>query len=132
MKGGKTMSSLGNKEVMAENLQFYLSRSGKSQKELSEILGVSPSAFNDWIKAKKYPRIDKIEMLASIFGILKSDLIEKRNPERESMQKKNDTLTDIILRMRTDDEFLSVCETLHKLDSEKLRRVGAMLNAFVE
>ena len=49
----------------------------------------------------------------------------------EEVQKKNDTLTDIILRMRTDDEFLSACEALHKLDAEKLRRVRDFLNAFV-
>ena len=126
------MSSIGNKEVMAENLKRYVDRSGKTQKELSEIVGVSTSTFNDWMKAKKYPRIDKIEIMANYFGVFKSDLIEKHEEERESMQKKNDTLTDIILRMRTDDEFLSACESLYKLDSEQLRRVGAMLNAFVE
>lgn len=50
----------------------------------------------------------------------------------EETQKKNDTLSDVIIRMRTDDDFLSVVETLYKLDAEQLRRVGAMLNAFVE
>ena len=37
-------------------------------------------------KAKKYPRIDKIEMLANYFRIQKSDLIEdkaKKNPPEE-------------------------------------------------
>lgn len=126
------MSALGNKEIMAANLKFYLERSGKTQKELSEMLGISPSAFNDWIKAKKYPRIDKIEMLAGIFGILKSDLIEERKPEREEMQKKNDAITDIILKLRVDNDFLSVVGTLYKLDAEQLRRVGAMLDVFIE
>lgn len=41
--------------------------------------GVSPSTFNDWFKGKKYPRIDKIELMANYFGILKSDLIEEKN-----------------------------------------------------
>ena len=43
---------------------------------VAEAVGVAPSTFNEWMKAKKYPRIDKIEMLANYFGILKSDLIE--------------------------------------------------------
>lgn len=72
------MSNLGNKAVMAENLQYYLSRSGKSQKELAEIIGVSTSALNNWILGLKYPRIDKIELMANYFGIKKSDLIEDR------------------------------------------------------
>ena len=60
------------------NLHFYLERSGKTQKELAEIVGVSAPTMNDWIKGKKYPRIDKIEILADYFGILKSDLIEEK------------------------------------------------------
>jgi hypothetical protein len=31
------------------------------------------------MKAKKYPRIDKIEFMANYFGINKSDLIENKN-----------------------------------------------------
>lgn len=71
------MSNLGNKEIFAKNLAFYLERSGRDQKEVAEVVGVAPSTFNEWMKAKKYPRIDKIEILANYFGILKSDLIEE-------------------------------------------------------
>ena len=72
------MTSIGNKSVISKNLTYYVERSGKTQKELSEIVGVATSTFNDWMKGKKYPRIDKIEILANYFGILKSDLIEDR------------------------------------------------------
>lgn len=71
------MSNLGNKEIFAKNLAFYLSRSGRDQKEVADAVGVAPSTFNEWMRGKKYPRIDKIEMLANYFGILKSDLIEE-------------------------------------------------------
>ena len=70
------MSNLGNKEIFAKNLAYYLEKSGRDQKEVAEVVGVAPSTFNEWMKAKKYPRIDKIEILANYFGILKSDLIE--------------------------------------------------------
>ena len=71
------MSSLGNKEVFAKNLSYYLNRFGRDQREVAEAIGVAPSTFNEWMRAKKYPRIDKIEMLANYFGVLKSDLIEE-------------------------------------------------------
>ena len=80
------MSSIGNKEIFAKNLSYFIKRSGKDQKEIAEIIGVAPSTFNEWVKAKKYPRIDKIEILANYFGILKSDLIEEKaqkNPPEE-------------------------------------------------
>ena len=70
------MSDIGNKEIFAKNLAHYLEQSGKEQKVVAEDIGVAPSTFNEWMKAKKYPRMDKIEMLANYFGILKSDLIE--------------------------------------------------------
>ena len=106
------MSNLGNKEVMAKNLQYFMQKSGKTQKEIAEVIGVSTSTFNDWAKAKKYPRIDKIEALANYFKILKSDLIEEKTEEHREMQKKNDILTDIVLRLRKDDVFLEAVDAI--------------------
>lgn len=122
------MSDLGNREVMARNLQYYVERSGKSQKEISEIIGVGPSTFNAWMKGVKYPRIDSIERLANLFGILKSDLIE----DRTKMERKNDILTDIVIRLRGDDEFLSLVGTLHELDKDKITGVRLMLKALLK
>ena len=75
------MTSLGNKEIFAKNLAHYVNRSGRDQRVIAEAVGVAPSTFNEWIKGKKYPRIDKIEMLANYFGVLKSDLIETAGEE---------------------------------------------------
>lgn len=124
------MSALGNKEIMARNLRYYVELSGKTQKDLADLLGVSTSTFNDWMNAKKYPRIDKIEMLANYFGILKSDLIEDKPKEHREMQKKNDVLTDIILKAKEDEELLLMMETLSKLGFEKREAVKSVLNAF--
>ena len=72
------MSNIGNKEIFAKNLTYYLSVCGKEQKEVAEDIGVPTSTFNEWTKGKKYPRIDKIELLANYFKIKKSDLIEDK------------------------------------------------------
>lgn len=121
------MTNLGNKEVMAKNLAHYVVRSGKTQREIASVVGVAPSTFNDWLKAKKYPRIDKIEILADYFGILKSDLIEKKSEGLKEMQKNNDIIADIIVRMRTDTDFLSLVVALDKLDSQKLASLSVFL-----
>lgn len=124
-EGVKYMSNIGNKQVMARNLAYYLDRSGKTQKEMAAVVGVAPSTFNDWMKAKKYPRIDKIEILANYFGVEKSDLIESKVFDEEKAL--NDTLASIIVRLRTDETFLSVVENLYELESEKLEAVKPML-----
>ena len=112
---------------MAKNLAHYVARSGKTQREIASVVGVAPSTFNDWLKAKKYPRIDKIEILADYFGILKSDLIEERSEDLKEMQKNNDVIADIIVRMRMDDDFLSLVVALDKLDSQKLASLSMFL-----
>lgn len=122
--------AIWSKEVFAKNLRHYMESRGKTQKELAEIVGVSAPTMNDWLKAKKYPRIDKIEILANYFGILKSDLIEEKTKARQQMKKKNNVLSDIVLKMNEDAEFLSMVETLSKLGFEKRQAVKSVLNAF--
>jgi transcriptional regulator with XRE-family HTH domain len=78
------MSSLGNKEVMSRNLKYYIDRSGQDRKELAKIWGFPYSTVTEWINGKKYPRIDRIEIMADYFGILKSDLIEMKDEETNS------------------------------------------------
>lgn len=122
------MSNIGNKETMAKNLKYYIAKSGKDRRELSEIWGFPYSTVTEWINGKKYPRIDRIEVMAEYFGILKSDLIEERTEEHREMQKKNDTLSDIVIRMQTDDVFLSAVESLYKLDQKKLSSILTLLD----
>ena len=73
------MSDLGNKAIMAENIKYYMDLNNKSRNDMCEALGFKYSTFTDWVNGKKYPRIDKIEMIANYFGIEKSDLAEKRD-----------------------------------------------------
>lgn len=73
------MSSLGNKQIMARNIQYYMDMYGKTRQDICEALGVKYTTFTDWVKGNTYPRIDKIELMANYFGINKSDLIEDRN-----------------------------------------------------
>ena len=72
------INMLGNKEVMAKNINKYMKMNKISRNKMSEALGVSYSTLSDWVNAKTYPRIDKIEMMANYFGVSKSDLVEDK------------------------------------------------------
>lgn len=112
---------MNNKNIFASNLRKYLDQSGKSRREVCNALGLSYYTFSDWVNGKKYPRMDKVEMLANYFDIKKSDLIEKELTEND--QQKNDTLADIILELRVDENFREIVETVHSFDAEKRSNV---------
>ena len=114
--------------TFAKNLNHYIERSGRTKKEIAEIVGVAPSTLNEWTKGKKYPRMGKVEKLAEYFGILKSDLIEEKSEEHREIQKKNDALSDIVIRMQTDDKFFSAVVSLYNLDEKKLSSILALLD----
>lgn len=71
------MSDIGNKYIFAKNLNYYMYQKGKTRKDLSKDLGIAYTTVTDWVTGSKYPRIDKIEMLADYFGISKSHLVEE-------------------------------------------------------
>lgn len=124
------MMALGNKEIFAKNLRSYIERSGKDRRELANIWGFKYSTVSEWLNARKYPRIDKIQIMADYFGIAMSDLIEDKITEEK--EKDNEILADIIVRMRTEEEFNLLVKSLYTLDSEKIKSVRQMLNAFTQ
>lgn len=116
--------------VFARNLRKYMERSGKTQRDMAEIVGVSSATMSDWLNEKKYPRIDKIEILANYFQILKSDLIEEKlTPEKEADA---DFLADVVVRMRTDAGYGDLVKFLYKYDAAKCAGIHQMLRAFDE
>lgn len=71
------MSDLGNKAIMAENIQRLMDSRGIDRNKICADLGFKYTTFTDWVKGNTYPRIDKIEMMANYFGVPKSQLVEK-------------------------------------------------------
>jgi transcriptional regulator with XRE-family HTH domain len=101
------MSNIGNKETMSKNLKYYIERSGKDRKTLSEIWGFPYSTVTDWINGNKYPRIDRIEVMAEYFGIQKSDLIEDKKekptiPEDDGLSESQKALMQFAMSVPDD------------------------------
>jgi transcriptional regulator with XRE-family HTH domain len=46
----------------------------------------------------------------------------------EEVQKKNDAISDIVIRLQTDDKFMSAVESLYKLDQKKLSSILTLLD----
>lgn len=72
-------NNLGNKRIMAQNIEHHMRKHQISRKDLSDMMGVPYTTICSWLNPDTYPRIDKIEKMAQIFGISKSDLVEEQS-----------------------------------------------------
>lgn len=73
------------KDIFSSNLKRQLLIHNKTQADIVNDLKITSSTVSDWVNAKKYPRMDKVQMLADYLGIMKSDLIEDKSNEDERM-----------------------------------------------
>ncbi len=108
------MSAPSNKEIMASNLSRLMKRDSCSRHDLSKALNVPYSTISDWLTAKTYPRIDKIEMLAHFFETDKSDLVEDNTAPKHST---NFSMFDTAL-----------VKAFHSASDEQQRIIRFMLN----
>lgn len=90
---------MDNKNVFANNLKKHMELKGVSRNDICNALGISYFTVSDWVNGKKYPRMDKVEMLANYFGIQKSDLIEdqqeKDTPDEIKLTEGEKMLLDL-------------------------------------
>lgn len=115
------MSNLGNKEIMAKNIQYYMDKYGKTRQDMCEALGVKYTTFTDWVKGKSYPRIDKIELMANYFGISKADLVEDHNDLSDDHYYLNDETREIAQEVFENPDLRSLFHVARDIDPEELR-----------
>ncbi|MCD8905929.1 helix-turn-helix domain-containing protein [Staphylococcus chromogenes] len=73
------------KEILSKNLKNLLERKGKTQTDMAKDLDLKESTVSSWINAVKYPRRDKIELLADYFGVMPSDITEDKSLQQETI-----------------------------------------------
>lgn len=135
------MSDLGNKKIMANNIKRYMKKNNVTQSDICNALNFKPSTFSDWVNAKTYPRIDKIEMLANYFNIEKSDLVEKEKKDNSNriwenvkhLRKKNNISREELAKLLdVSTELISEIEENKKIpDYELIVKLAKILNCKV-
>ena len=117
---------MDNKNIFAANLRKHMEANGKSRSDISEALNVSYFTVSDWVNGKKYPRMDKVELLANFFGIQKSDLIEdkqKTPPEKTPADKVGET----VVIYHRDGKTVR-----RELTPEQMKMLASMIDAIPE
>lgn len=99
-----------------------------TQEEMAKALNTTKQTISKYEKGivTNIPS-DRIEALSKLLNTTPEYILGW-----EKVEKKADTISDVVLRMKTDPDFCSLVEKLNTLDSEKINGVKQMLSAFVQ
>lgn len=62
------------REIFAKNLRYLMEAKGITQADICRELNVSSATASDWCSGKKYPRVDAMQRLADLLGVMFSTL----------------------------------------------------------
>lgn len=88
------MTRMENAEIFSNNLNLFITRSGKEQKDVALALDFPPTTFNTWCVGKVVPPLGKIRKIADYFGCSVTDLIEPLSQSRMVNIDFNNTIKD--------------------------------------
>ena len=66
------------KEILSRNLNELIGKKRKTQADVIRDLGIPEATMRSWFNGEKYPRIDKIQMLADYFNVPRSRITEEQ------------------------------------------------------
>lgn len=105
------------KKIFAKNLNYYIAKSGKQQKEVAEELGFSYTTFNTWCKGKILPKAGKIQEIADYFRVLKTQLTDD-HPYIED-EALDEFLKIVQKIVQTDEDFVNMVMDYYYMDDDK-------------
>lgn len=119
---------------LKDRLQEAMNLREKKAADLANDLEIPKSALSQYLSGKS-KNMDSVRMyrLCVYLNVNEAWMMGFDAPmERPKEQKNNDIISDIIVRLRTDEGFFKVVETLNSLDKEQLDGVLQMLQAFTK
>lgn len=75
-----------SREILAKNIRRLLKENNKTQNDLAEYVGVSKTTVSEWISAKKYPRIEKIQAISDFFDVYRTDITEEQTKDSKGVR----------------------------------------------
>lgn len=98
--------------------------------ELSEKTGVPKSMISYYLSGKSVPKADRIYKIAQALGVSESWLLGYDVPKvRTPEQKKNDTLVDVVSKLRNDPDFFDVVAQLAELPAGEYASIKSIISA---
>ena len=115
---------------LCDRLREALNDNNMKPIELAERADVPKSMVSYYLSGKSVPKADRIYKMAQVLGVSEAWLLGYDVPKvRTEEQKKNDTLVDVVSKLRKDPEFFSVVADLAELSTSDYVSVKAIISA---
>lgn len=114
---------------VADRLREAMNMRNKKQVDLERETGINRSAISRYLSGEYEPKNKPIYELAKALDVSEQWLMGYDVPmDRPKAQKNNDAISDIVLKLHSDEEFLSIVLKISKMDSEKRKSLNALLD----
>jgi transcriptional regulator with XRE-family HTH domain len=115
----------GNKMETLSTICNLLKIKKLKQKDLTDYLGLSKYNFTDWKAGRTNSYMKYLPQISEFLNVSVDYLLG-----REEIQKKADTLSDIILDLRSNSDLLNVVQNLRTLSPDELKAVNLFITTF--
>lgn len=114
---------------MASNIRRHLDEQGLNVKDFAKLLNFKYSTVLDWVNAKTYPRIDKIEIMSNYFGVEKSDLVEVYIPSAPPSPQSGtvQAINDKVVQLRPERQEVVLEVAAEQLEEQNIVEVNELL-----
>lgn len=92
------MSDIEAREAFPQILAKYMKEHGMNQSDVARYVNVSKQIVSDWLHGKKFPRVDKMQALANLFGVSVSDMYPNENLRMQMKETKKPKMPYIKLK----------------------------------
>ena len=124
-----TINNQGRIADASDRLKEALRLRNMKQAELAELTGISKQSINCYVSGRYEPKQEALYKMGRALDVAEMWLAGYDIPmERPKEQKNNDALSDIVVMLRTDEEFFSIVEKISKMDPEKRKSLNALLS----
>lgn len=126
LKIGKEKLKMTEQEaniIIGRNIKSLLKEHDMSQVELANKIGVVPATVSAWCLGKSSPRMDKIDKIASVFSVPRSELLKDLGvPDGWKIPENSGRYKYINDRLDKDSAFFNIVNFLYAYPSDVVDR----------
>lgn len=123
-------NNYNKKASTADRLREAMADAGKTQADLMRETGLDRGAISSYLKGKYEPKQMAVSKMARALGVSEMWLWGYDVPkQRTEAQKKNDTLAEVVVKLRNDPDFYEVVSMLAHLGPAEYASIKQILLA---